>query len=230
MSNYKALVLRMRSDFAHWRNPFSLSILETFLMPQKTSVLGILGAMCGLIERDVEKLGERLKVSIKLEKLRGIVLDLVTLYNLKEKGLKTPIVRQLLFKVSYTFIILGPTNLMNDLLFKIEDGEGFPIYAGVSEMLAEARVDCEIEDVKIQKGRGEFFNVSLPYFSRPYEWKVGNPNELIVPPRVVKKTLLFRNGRKEKEFIDILEGYNIKIKPSWEIEYVVYNDELFPVF
>jgi CRISPR-associated protein Cas5h len=221
----------MKSDFAHWRNPFSLSVLETFLMPQKTTILGILGAICGIEEKELEGVQENLKVGVKLEKLMGMTLDITTLANLKERGLKTPTSRQLLFKPSYTYVIVGPTNQINDLMSRIKENvKEFPTYAGISDMLAEIEIKDEIENVKIQKGKEEFFNVSIPYLSQGYEWKIKNSNELTVPPRVMKKILFFRNNRVEKEFIDILESYNVQIKPSWDVEYITFEGEAFPIF
>lgn len=225
----KALVIEMKSDFAHWRNPFSLSVLETFLMPQKTAILGIFGGMCGLSESELEKIQEKIKVSVKLEKLRGIVLDLRTLINLKEGGVKTPTSMQLLFKPSYTFVVIGPVNLINELLPKAKNNV-FPIYAGISEMIAEIEIKNEIEDVEIQEGEEEFFNVSIPYYGEKYEWKIINSKELIIPPRILKKILLFNKKREERKFIDILEGYNVKIKPLWKVKYITINNEHFPIF
>jgi CRISPR-associated protein Cas5 subtype I-B len=231
MSSYKAVILTMKSDFAHWRNPFSLSVLETFLMPQKTTILGIFGAICGVEENELEELQENLKVGVKLEKLSGIVLDTTMLINLKEKGLKTPTSRQLLFKPFYTYVIVGYSDQVDNLISKAKKNiKGFPTYAGTSDMLAETEIKNEIENVRIERGKGEFFNVSIPYFSQSYEWKIKSFNEFIVPPRVMKKTLSFKNNRREREFIDILEGYNVQIKPSWDVEYIVYKGEVFPIF
>jgi CRISPR-associated protein Cas5h len=231
MSNYKAVVLTMKSDFAHWRNPFSISVLETFLMPQKTSILGIVGAICGIEEKELEELQEGLKVGVKLEKLSGIVLDTATLINLKEKGLRTPTSRQLLFKPFYTYVIVGQTSQIDNLMSKAKKNiKEFSTYAGTSDMLAEIEIKNEIENVRIQRGKEEFFNVSIPYFSQSYEWGIKNFHEFVVPPRVMKKTLFFKNYRAEKNFIDILEGYNVYIKPSWDVEYITYKEEAFPIF
>lgn len=234
----KAFLVEMNSDFAHWRNPFSISILETFLLPQKTGALGILGAMAGLNESEIEKLQGNIKVGMKLKKLGGVILDLTTLINLKEVGLKTPTSRQLLYKPIYTFLFCGEERDIDPLLQKVNRFV-YPVYAGISDALAEVRIR-EVGNVEVYSEKGiNFLNVSIPYEKEKYEW-VLNPNGsgLIIPPRVIKKTLLFRRERSEKEFIDIIEkefidiieGYNVIIKPSWKVNYVVIDGEFFPIF
>lgn len=224
----KVIVLTLRSDFAHWRNPFSISVLETFLSPQKTAVLGIIGAMSGLKEDEIEKIQDNIKVGIKIEELGGICSDLITLINLKEKNLKTPVARQLLVKPKYKLAVCGDDEIISELTNRIKE-EIYPVYAGISEMLCEVEVK-NVENIEIKKELTTFFNVSIPYKESNYEEIAITNKKLIIPARVYKKTLSFRKRRKEKKFIDILEGFNTKITPSWKVEYITIEGEPFPIF
>lgn len=224
-----AILIKLRSDFAHWRNPFSLSFLETFLTPQKTTILGIFGSMCGLSESELEKIQEEIKVGVKIEELHGVFLDLTTLINLKVGGEKTPVSRQVLFKPTYTLLIFGDSELIRKIDKDLRNA-CYPTYAGISDMLAEVITIKVAEKIEPQIGKAKFANVSVPYKREDYEWDIINPQDLVIAPRVVKKTFCFKQNRKEKEFIDIIEGFNVWIKPSWDIEFLKVGSECFPIF
>lgn len=224
----KAIVIEIRSGLAHWRNPFSISVLETFLAPQKTSILGIVGAMAGLKEEEIEKLCDEVKVGVKIDEIRGISLDLTTLVNFKEMELKTPVARQLLVRPKYKLVICGGEEKISELEREMKKMT-YPVYAGISEMLCEVEIKS-IENVEVKKEKATFLNVSIPYADSSYEEHILPERKLIVPARVYKKTVKFEKKRKIKRFMDILEGFNVKIKPSWEVEFITIGGEHFPIF
>ncbi len=226
----KAIFLHLRSDFAHWRNPFSISVLETFLAPQKTTVLGIVGALAGLGESEIEELQSKIKVGIKIKKIESICMDIVRLVNLKEgKSTLTPTARQLLFRPEYEIVIIGSEKTIEELEKKVKKYV-FPAYAGISELLGEVSVNIVKDNtMHIERGKNVgFINTSIPYKNEHYSWD--KVSSLVIPPRVFKKTISFYKNRKRREFLDIIEGYGVKIIPSWEVEFLVYNNEFFPVF
>ena len=210
------LYFEITSDFGHFRNPFTLSFFETFLAPPRTTILGFIGAAMGLDEKETIKLGNKLKVGVRILELKGFAREIITTFNYKVKPPeRTPIMREILVNPVYR-IYLGSEDI--DLLKLIVEAlrkPKYPLYMGISEFLARVT-----KISKLQKFDGvmeKHFKCIIPLngnFKVKIEPEVG---EGYIFPKICKTVYSYEiteKGRNPKKFVNLLMslGYDIELQ------------------
>ncbi|WP_290596143.1 MULTISPECIES: CRISPR-associated protein Cas5 [unclassified Archaeoglobus] len=210
------LYFEVTSDFGHFRNPFTLSFFETFLAPPRTTILGLVGAALGLDESETIKLGDKLKVGVKILEIKGFAREIVTTFNYKVKPPeRTPIMREILVNPTYR-VYLGSED--KDLLKSIIEALKKPkysLYMGISEFLARVTKISKLQkfDGVMEKRFGCIVPINGEYKVR-VELDVGKS---YFPPKICKTVYSYeitKKGRNPKKFINLLMflGYDVELE------------------
>jgi len=221
-----ALSFKIKSQFGHFRNPYTTTFKQTYPFPPKPTVVGIIGAILGWDERTVIDITDEFKVAIPFWSNRGKIVEFIFILSAgklrgtsRQKKNFRPERFELLVYPEFEIVLLHPEkNLMITVEDRIERKDfEFPLYMGKNEFLISeikiSRKSFPTEIKKVKKPSGIIFveNNIVPEFY---------PNsEKIKPPEIfigVPKTLYLINGRrKQKEIcLALVTKEPIKLKNS----------------
>ena len=216
----KGISFVVKGDLACFRNPITLSFFETFLCPQRTAILGLIGASLGYSEKDTYgALAKKLKVGIEILEINGFAREITKLRNLKGKDItETPTMRNLLVRPEYRIYLgLEEDELLQEISKAIEKPK-FPLYLGTSDFLAFPITEITLFDTLIS-GKENLFECVVPEIKKIDRFITdrirNNKREQLVIPAKRYKTVrdwkVTDRGRMP-EFIDLIVGYNCLIK------------------
>ncbi len=218
----KGISFILEGDLACFRNPATLSFFETFLCPQRTTILGLIGASLGYSEKDTyEVLAKKLKIGIEILEINGFAREIIRLRNLKGKEEeKTPTMRNLLVKPRYRIYLGLEENKLFEKISRAIEKPKFPPYLGSSDFLAFPITKITLFKT-LTSGKENLFECVVPEI-RKIDWFItdrikNNKREQLVIPAKKYKTVgdwkITDKGRIP-EFIDLIVGYNCLIKTT----------------
>jgi len=187
----KGIIWHLRGEFGSFRPYDTTSIIDTYLFPPKTTIIGMIGAACGWSEDELVEYYDKIKVGIKIEHFDGIFNDLVKIWKVSEatkqskwlyilenkiysfeelcKKLSAPILRQIfvvvkryLYRPAFTIYIATPEN--EKLINKIGTAlkdPMYPITLGDSDSLFYPKDLEYVEVVDIQNVKSNKFRCLL---------------------------------------------------------------------
>jgi len=218
----KGISFVVKGDLACFRNPATLSFFETFLCPQRTTILGLIGASLGYSEEDTyEVLAKKLKVGIEILEINGFAREITKLRNLKGKEEeRTPTMRNLLVRPKYRIYLgLEENELFQKISRAIKEPK-FPLYLGGSDFLAFPITEITLFDTLIL-GKENLFECVIPEVEK-IDWFItdrirnNKKRQLVISAkryRTVRDWKITDRGRMP-EFIDLIVGYNCLIKTT----------------
>ena len=215
----KGVQFNIRGEFAHFRNPYTISFFETLLAPPKTTIAGILGAAMGLDEKETIEFTKKIRAGIKIRKIAGFMKELTTFYNLKSKKepTKTPILREVIVKPEYTIYIGSEDDDLVDQIISALKAPEHPLYLGISDYIAQHDSITEVEFSEIEN---DSFECVIPY-SKDIKYIPENinlkPGAFYIAPKVYRTVLEYKyspKGRIPVRFIDLIMFYGYTLKLS----------------
>jgi CRISPR-associated protein Cas5 subtype I-B len=221
----EGLTFDITSDFAHFKNPFTLSFFETLLAPSRPTILGLIGACLGLNERETIEIGEKTTVGCKINKIGGFSKEITTAYNFKEKPpQKTPIMREIIINPEYRIHVASEDRGLIKKIHKYLHTPRYPLYLGISEFLAYIKKVSEVQ--KYKKVQSRKFDCIVPK-DGAYNIKVNLETEKkYFPPKEFKTIHSYaftRKGRVPVKFINLLMFFGYEIE--FQKEKTAYENE-----
>jgi|GEM_PF-3108999 len=218
----KGISFVVKGDLACFRNPATLSFFETFLCPQRTAILGLIGALLGHSEKDTyEALAKKLKVGIEILEINGFAREITRLRNLKGKEEeKTPTMRNLLVRPKYRIYLGLEENELLEKISRAAEEPKFPPYLGSSDFLAFPVTEITLFDTLTSR-KENLFECVVPEVEK-IDWfitdriKDNKRGQLVIPAKrykTVRDWKVTDRGRVP-EFIDLIVGYNCLIKTT----------------
>jgi len=77
----KGIVWYLRGEYGSFRPYDTTSIIDTYLFPPKTTIIGMIGAACGWSEDDLVEYYDRIKAGIKIEHFHSVFNDLTKMWK-----------------------------------------------------------------------------------------------------------------------------------------------------
>lgn len=234
----KGLSFVITGDLACFRNPVTLSFFETFLCPQRTAILGLIGAALGYSEKDTYgQLAKELQVGIEILEIKGFAREIIRIRNLKGKDItETPTMRNLLVKPKYQ-IYLGIENeeLSQKISSALKDPK-FPIYLGSSDFLAFPIIEVATFN-QLNSKEENLFECVVPEIKKINKFisdRLRNTTneQLIIPAKkykTVKDWEITDRGRRP-EFINLIIGYNCLIRTDPKLPCYYFGEKPIILF
>lgn len=236
----------VEGDFAHFRDPSTQQILETFIGPPKSAVIGLIGAALGIPRGDTKELYQKLKIGIIASRIEGWRKETVNIHNLKSSGKGNG------FSEKYKFKYLNnnkvaPTlrksivNPRYDIGLFSEDKEFlnkvrdylkkpiYPLYLGISEYLAWIPYISDTTKCEKKKAETNEEKIFQCFTPKPNEYIPYSKEGFSIKPEVYKvPSKTYKEGKKRKtEFIDLLMQYNVDIRLMEEKEFFKIEGEKY---
>lgn len=231
----KALIWHLSGEYASFRPYYLTSIIDTYLFPPKTVIVGMIGAACGWKEEDLVEYYDKIKVGIKINKIDSIFNDLVKIWKVEHKERKIFVVnKRYLFKPYFTIYLATPEDikLINYIQNKLK-APVYPITLGDSDSLFYPRDNSFIESVDIRDKpiKSRVFKCLVPKNSGGVVYKKAKiaDNLYKIYPKAVKMPIRFREDR-EVESIDVLYHCQGEIELKKEIEAYEFKGEPIYLF
>jgi CRISPR-associated protein Cas5 subtype I-B len=208
---------------------------KSHLFPPKTTVCGMIGAALGYSAEDVnERLLDRIKVGIYLEKLGGETRDLWRYKKIKARAnmdksddtvvidgtqyFSAILVRECLFIPHYVIYVSSERLLLEEIQNALEN----PVYAlslGREDELIKIR---NLQRVNLTyKENLLYTNTVLPFniFTEGYEIDLSSfvPGQKIIPPSVERMPIKFKYDHQTRESISyqtVTSFININLRPN----------------
>jgi len=205
-----ALSFKIKSQFGHFRNPYTTTFKQTYPFPPKPTVVGMVGAVLGWSERTVIEKMYEFKVAIPFWSNRGKIVEFIFIHSAgklrggsRQKQEFRPERFELLIYPEFEIVLLHPEKkLITTIEDKIKKKDfGFPLYMGKNEFLiSEVKISRKFFSIKIEKIKkpgGIIFveNNVIPEFY-PLLEKMKPPEIFISVPKTL---YLINRRRKQKE-------------------------------
>jgi len=231
----KAIIWHLRGEYASFRPYYLTSIIDTYLFPPKTAIVGMIGAACGWKEEDLVEYYDKIKVGIKINKLDSIFNDLVKIWKVEHKERKIFVVNKcFLYKPHFTIYLATPEDkeLVKDIQNKLKDPV-YPITLGDSDSLFYPEDNSFVENVNIKDGpiKSRIFKCIVPKNSGGVIYRKAKIADSLykIYPKAVKMPIRFRKVRKV-ESIDVLYHCQGEIELKKEIEAYEFKGEPIYLF
>lgn len=214
----KILLIRIFQPFAQYRNPFTFYYAQTFPLPPKSTVLGMLQNAIGDWYGNTKNLRDQwdnLKVSIHggfesifwnyQQLIKGnveirlsgdkpvLINQKLPLYGESKTSQRTPVYQQELFNGHILVFLKGDKNLLDEIKKSLEKPRKV-LYLGRSEDLAFIKNVCFIEPSN-EKNVSEDLKLSLPTYLRKEdkEYNLFPLDNEKYPTYSVPASVVFRN-------------------------------------
>jgi CRISPR-associated protein Cas5 subtype I-B len=231
----KALIWYLRGEYASFRPYYLTSIIDTYLFPPKTVIVGMIGAACGWKEEDLVEYYDKIKVGVKINKLDSIFNDLVKIWKVEHKERKIFVVnKRFLYKPHFTIYLatLENVKLINHIQNKLKDPI-YPITLGDSDSLfyPENNYFAETVNIKDKPIKSRIFKCLVPKMSGGVVYRKARITDNLykIYPKAVKMPIRFRKDRKV-ESIDVLYHCQGEIELKKEIEAYEFKGEPIYLF
>jgi CRISPR-associated protein Cas5h len=82
----KGIIWHLRGEWGSFRPYDTTSIIDTYLFPPKTTIIGMIGAACGWNEDNLVEYYDRIKVGIRIEHFDSVFSDVTKIWKVFLKG------------------------------------------------------------------------------------------------------------------------------------------------
>jgi len=222
----KVIAFDIWGDYAHFRKFYTTTSPLTFAFPPPPTVWGMLAAILGVDKSEYLKIFNRetTKVAIRLIKSVKKVRMGINLINTKNnvwwleerrEGARTPIRFELLSNPHYrVYISHSDESVMEKLAdFLRNHRTFFTLTLGLSEFIADFKLEGIFEGTEEQNGKAEFFTI-LPLRKVPAEGFYIEGGRKYLKERI---PISMRETREVDEYDDVLyeaEGKSITASPT----------------
>lgn len=231
----KALIWHLSGEYASFRPFYLTSIIDTYLFPPKTVIIGMIGAACGWGEDELVEYYDKIKVGIKINKFDSIFNDLMRIWKVEPKGRKIFVItKRYLYKPYFTIYLLTPEDkkLINLIEAQLKNPI-YPITLGDSDSLfyPEKRDFVESVNIKNKPIRYSRFKCLVPKIAGGVRYRRDKiENEVYKRyPKAVKMPIRFKKDRKV-ESIDVVFHCQGEIELDKKIEAYVFKGEPIYLF
>lgn len=225
MTEIELIKLNVHGITNSFRIPFHMTVHDTLNLPPKTTVIGMIAAALGYkrCSSDIENLYSNTLIGISGSYI-SMYYDLISIYKLKDKAIKSQLQRQINYNNRYTIYIKNNAGL-DDIYEKLKN----PVYALSLGKAHEIINILSISKIKKELITSEYIHISntvVPFEIDDFDI-CGNSNE-IIPFISVEMPLSFSvdNGYREPEnFCKITQIMNLKIKIKRPDYKIIHDDD-----
>jgi len=237
---------RVESDFAHFRDPSTQQILETFIGPPKSAIIGLIGAALGLSRERVNDLNGKLEIGVSIKRIDGWRKETVNIHNLKDwskdkneiKKYKFEFLNQNMVSPTFRKSIVNPKyeiavftedkSLLNEINESLKK-PAYPLYLGISEYLAWISYISDIFECEKKIADDDQDKIFDCFIPNPSKFIPYSKEGFSIKPEIYKVPIkTYTKGKKRKaEFIDLLMHYNVDVRLMEEKEYLLIEDEKY---
>ncbi|MEM3455858.1 MAG: CRISPR-associated protein Cas5, partial [Candidatus Micrarchaeia archaeon] len=126
--------LELTGIFSFFRIPYNSLVMDTYLFPPKTTILGMVGAACGWDEKKVLESIKIFKYGVIIESCGEVFRETAVIYKTKNKPIY-PITKNMIYRPAYTvFLYSENPKLIEEIEKAIRDPK-FVLALGDSENL-----------------------------------------------------------------------------------------------
>jgi CRISPR-associated protein Cas5 subtype I-B len=161
-STLKGFHFTITSDYAHFRDPLTLSFHSTLIGPPKPTISGILGAAIGLDEKATIELNHEIKTGLRILRIGGFAKEIALLKNLKTPPTMTPIMRRFVTTPEYQIFIASTDSSQIERSRSALEGPVYPFYLGNTECLAWIKEISQVMDVKPVTRKIDLYDCVIP--------------------------------------------------------------------
>lgn len=197
----KGIIWHLKGEYASFRPFYMSSLIDTYLFPPKTVVIGMIGAACGWDESDLVEHYDKIKVGIKIEHFDSIFNDLIKIWKVEDSGGRKifVVVKRFLYKPEFTIYITASEDLLDTIQGGLED-PAYPITLGDSDSLFYPKKNY-LKVVDIVSTKSRYFKCLINaeiVGGMHYPKEKREEGRFRIDPKIVKMPVSFEEGRKVK--------------------------------
>lgn len=173
-SKLKVIRLRVKGNFNSFRIRSGIRYHQTYHVPTKTTLIGLVGAAIGLDEFDLDRIYKRIQTNALLDRYSGRANDLWLITKIKTDNLNKPesslVSREMLFEPEYTIYYSVDSkndteNIEYDDIISAFDDPEFPLTLGRSDEMIEVVAKPKVIDlIPITINEKQYYrNTILPF-------------------------------------------------------------------
>ncbi len=224
----KSFYFDIEGEIAHFRDPTSHQLLNTFPAPPPHTIIGLIASCHGLEESQVGDLAKRIRVGCKPISLSGTLRDMSLIENQKETPpKKIPRMRKFLVNPKYRIFIASEDT---DFLIKLKDSVKSPQhipYLGISDCIASIRFVSDI--MEAHPIMSKEYDCIIPFDdNNNFTTIVKDQNSLTMFSQIISTPtsyVIMVKGRKPVSQRRYLMSVNCKIKFRKNIEGIEVGGE-----
>lgn len=225
--------------FSFFRVPYNSLLMDSYLFPPKTTVVGMVGAAMGWDEETVLNNIDKFKYGVIIKNPGERVIETATIlgnreyfsYNYKSY----PITKIMNYKPFYEIFIACDNKDLIDKIHNALNDPKFTLYLGDSESLlyADLKHPKLCEKIEINKGSGDEFECILPSEIYNKKEKIEmTREEYIIPPTEIKIPINFTEKGKNRRCVlkNVFYYSGVKVKLKEPIETYYYGKQPIYLF
>lgn len=197
----KGLKIHINGIFSFFRIPYNSLLMDTFLFPPKTTVIGMLGAAAGWNEDEFLKNLKRILYGVTIIYPGEIVQEIARIFKSNDSPIY-PINKRMVYKPSYdVFIASDDLDMMNEIYSGLQDPK-YVLSLGDSENLFYPKNKYFAEIMDIVESSSNKFRCILPKeIYETYYMDYSKIDDYILPPKETKIPVDFIGKGKKRRFI-----------------------------
>jgi|GEM_PF-1368098 len=227
MRSMKGLKIQITGIFSFFRIPYNSLLMDTFLFPPKTTVVGMLGAAAGWNENEFLRNLKNILYGVIIKNPGELFHETAQIYKNKDAPIY-PITKKMIYKPEYeVFIASEEIDKVEKIYSTLQDPK-YVISLGDSENLFFPKDRKFLEIMDITKSSSDNFRCILPkeIYDKYYQnYKKIDDN--IIPPKEAKMPIDFTGSGNKRRFIGInvvfYSGIEINMKDKVEANVWDFN-------
>jgi len=217
--------LLMGGIFSFFRVPYNSLLMDSYLFPPKTTIIGVVGAAMGWNEEKVLNNIDKFKYGVIIKNPGERVIETARIIKNEEQPIY-PITKIMNYKPFYeVFISSDNKDIDIDKIGDALNDPKFTLYLGDSESLlyADLKHSKFCEKTEINKGFGDEFECILPSEIYNKKEKIEMTRKDFIPPTEIKIPINFTGKGKNRRCIlknvFYYSGVVVKLKEPVETYY-----------
>ncbi|MGP2657104.1 CRISPR-associated protein Cas5 [Malaciobacter sp. WC5094] len=242
----QAIKFRLSGDYALFKKPFANNQPQSFVIPPKTAILGMIGAIMGWSKKDYilnlpfDKIDYAVKLLTSKIKKDTVGINLMqgksAKFTFNENAIKNPPARGQRSPTRYEFLkdieweifiiidndVEEDNKKVHDIFFnRLKDGR-FVYNPNLGMQQLFAKID-KVEPIEVKEAENITDNIYTSFEKGVIDFRITKPvafyNELIPISFNIDRSL-----PKTKEMISFVGDYSLKIKNKKDLESKLYED------
>ena len=197
----RGLVINLTGIFSFFRIPYNSLLMDTYLFPPKTTVVGIVGAALGWNEKTFLENIKNFKYGLILESIGEVLKETAVIYKNEDSPIY-PITKNMVYKPVYKIFLTSSNDSLIESAYKALQDPKYVLTLGDSENLVYPKTTHFVKIMDIVEKPTDKLKCILPSkIYNAYKHTLSIIKNDILSPREIKIPVDFTGSGKKRRFI-----------------------------